>query len=103
MDKPDGMTSDVWFGHNTEDGYEIDYTVFEQVPPEPQEPDREPRPTAALPFLADWNVVPDQDSREPALRIDLDSLTVRHINGVEVRSDSYPVSRSRRVLDRADF
>jgi hypothetical protein len=99
---PEGMTTNVWIGHWTDDGYEIDYTVFEEVP----------APGAEAPAMHSEARIPDlpmdqlpegADTRVPTLRIDLDSVEVRHINAVEVRSQAYEVSRSRRTRDQSPF
>lgn len=93
---PKGMTSDVWFSHSTDDGYEIDYTVYESVDAQRDtaaEEDHDPNPF-------DFPVIggrADPDTRTPTLRINVDSLQVLHINGVQVQCDAHPVHRSRHV------
>jgi hypothetical protein len=91
---PHGMTSFVSFGIETEDDYEIDYSVYEQVPEE-SVPRRRPRPR----FVAQ-NQSSDQNERTPSLRIELDSLAVHHINAVEVRSEAHSVGRMRHTQGR---
>lgn len=100
---PEGMTTSVWFGHQTEDDYEIDYTVFEEVPAPVAEPVRAPRPRVGLPDFMDEHPPADPDARVPALRIDLDSVEVRHIEAVDVRGAPYEVSRSRHERGRERF
>ncbi len=98
---PEGMTTDVWFGHQTDEGYEIDYTVFEEVPapaaPAPQQP------RIGLLDIMDDDPPTDPDVRTPTLRIDLNSVEVRHIKAVEVHSDPHEVTRSRQVQDQRHF
>lgn len=85
---PQGMTSDVSFGYHTEDGYEIDYSVYEQ---EHERTAQAPPPQRSAPASQS----PGEDDRTPSLRIDLDTLTVHHVNAVEVRSESHTVGRTR--------
>lgn len=98
---PDGMTTDVWFGYETDEGDEIDYTVLELVPAAAVHAPQ-PRPGIGIPDFMD-DVPTDSDSRTPTLRIDLGSVEVRHINAVEVRSESYEVTRSRHERGETAF
>ena len=91
--KPKDVATDVWFGYHAEDGEEIDYTVFELVPvPTPLEPEARQH-GGGIGFLDD--PPGDPDTRRLALRIDMTSVHVRHIQAVQVRSESHRVSRSR--------
>lgn len=99
---PEGMTTTVWFGHQTEDDYEIDYTVFEEVPA-PVAPAPAPPPMVRLPNFM-WDDPPtDPDARAPALRIALDSIEVRHIEAVTLCGEPHKVSRSQHERGRERF
>lgn len=99
---PEGMTTNVWFGHHTDEGDEVDYTVFELVPPPAQAPVQQQ--VSRLPTLFGEEDPPiDQDTRMPTLRINIDNMHVLHIHAVQVRSESYPVSRSRHERNRQHF
>lgn len=99
---PEGMTADVWFGHQTEDGYEIDYTVWEEVPA-PVAPPPQQTLSGRSPLLMNDDPPADPDSRAPTLRINLESLQVLHIEAVQVRGESHSVSRSQHVRGQRDF
>ena len=90
--------------HSTEEGPEIDYTVWEEVPP----------PAKATPKTSnsDWDPVwstaqniHKADLRDPALKLDTDSLAVHHIKGVVFETERHEVTRKRSVLSdqRSDF
>lgn len=96
---PVGMTTDVWFGHQTDDDYEVDYTVFEQVAAPPAQTQPRRRAARLNTFFDDDDLPVDPDARTPTLRINIDSVHVLHIDAVQVRGESYPVSRSRRERD----
>jgi hypothetical protein len=95
----EGMTLDVSTGSHSEDGFEVDYTIFEEVP-ETVRPARRP-PRSALPSGRDGT--PGSDERTPTLRIDPDSLVVHHIRAVEVGSDPHKVNRFRHAKGKPDF
>jgi len=99
---PEGMTTDVWIGHQAEDGYEIDYTVFEEVPT-PIAPAAPSRPVGRLHDFTSADAPENLDTRAPTLRIDLDSVEVRHIEAVEVRNEVHEVSRSRHTRGQSSF
>lgn len=80
-----------------DEGWEADYVVWEKVPP--------PKPKADD-GIAGWpNVAAllsvakspsDSDYREPALRIDMDSIRVHVVRRVEFDTVEHPVHRHRR-------
>lgn len=99
---PNGMTTDVWLGYGTDEGDEIDYTVFELVPA-PVFDAPQPRPEIRVADFIGDDPPTDPDSRPPTLRIDLGSVEVRHIRAVEVRGEAHVVSRTRHERDHAPF
>jgi hypothetical protein len=77
------------------DGVHTNFSVIEWVPPEEKKPDPLPGwPDFAGIRISPW-IEPDLDSREPALRVDMKSLTVHRINKVEYDTTEYDVSRNR--------
>lgn len=64
------------------EGSEIEYSVCEEIPTQRKRVD-----------ISINNVVYDPDSRVPVLQIDLDSIQVHIIKGVEYTASKYPVSR----------
>jgi hypothetical protein len=87
----------VNLGNWSDEGWEIDYSVLEEVPPasEPQQPGHDEGIFATL--LRDpaepsrW----DDDFREAALEVEGDSVTVHHVDSVKINSTSYSVRRFR--------
>lgn len=81
---------------STEDGPEPDYTVWEEVPPATE-------PLNDKPAEDDWFGIrphelrfdPDADEREPFLRVNKESLVVRHVKGVTFDTEDYSVRRHR--------
>jgi hypothetical protein len=73
--------------HHTEDGPEIDYWVFEEVPPEvPSLPSE----AHDFPFMSEPLDAPhrDFDERAPTLKLDIPSLTVHHVSGINFQTDA---------------
>jgi hypothetical protein len=93
LDLPKGMGIWASLGHDTEDGPDVDYRVFEEVPPEAT-PGRSE--TDDFSFLSEpLNRSEDLDERKPTLKLDISSLRVYHINGIDFQTQSYSVSRHR--------
>jgi hypothetical protein len=94
LDIPKGTEIGASLYHETEDGSEVDYWVFEEVPP------KEPPSTSEIDDLS-FSPAPfteprsDSDDREDTLKLDASKLTVHHINGVNFDSVEYPVVRHR--------
>lgn len=77
------------------DGEDIDYSVIEWLPPEER---KMAAPSPGWPDFAaihgnPW-IEPDVDSREPALRVDMKSLRVHHVDRVKYDTTDYRVSRN---------
>lgn len=82
-------------GYGTEDGWEIDYGVIEEVP----------KPKAPVPndnnSFVGFVLQPykpsraDDDLREGALLVDAGSIEVHHVEWVKVNSTRFSVSRRR--------
>lgn len=95
MDIPDGTTIDAHSVHQTEDGWETDYWVWEEVPPaEPEEPAEE---TDFGPSFVQRSLVlaGDYDPRETTLRLDMESLTIHHIRAATYATAPHSVRRHR--------
>jgi hypothetical protein len=81
---------------STEDGPEPDYTVWEEVPPATE-------PLDDKPVEDDWfgirphemRLDPDADGREPFLKVNKETLVVRHVKGVTFDTEDYSVRRHR--------
>ena len=95
LDLPNGMEIEARTGYTDEDGWYTDYCVWEtlyETPDSTTNPSR-PRPQYRS-SQAQWDY---WDRREPALRIDVDSLQVHEVERVKVSAQVHPVSRSRRL------
>lgn len=92
---PPGTEINGWLGHSGEDGWEVDYSVSEQVPPDNQK--KEPLPTDFDPFFGDLRVamIDDDSGREVTLRVDPESLRVHSVQAVSFSTNDESVSRRR--------
>lgn len=106
LELPEGTELSVNKYWSTEDGDEPDYTVYEEVPPEPEAiDDAKPADDFGLDHFAALRphalvFDPSADGREPHLRIAKDSLVVRHVKGVSFSTDDFDVRRHR--MERRD-
>ncbi|MBG6119345.1 MULTISPECIES: RES family NAD+ phosphorylase [unclassified Sphingobium] len=98
---PEDVKVSVHQFQTSDDGPEPDYTVMEEVPPA-AEPPAEPEPDTdfALGSMTDFRPEmfrydPNADEREPYLRVNRDTLIVRHVTGVTFDTTDYPVHRHR--------
>jgi hypothetical protein len=80
---------------STEEGPEIDYSVWEEVPPSPAPAEIEADPYASLPVFRPASSSRDRDVRENTLRLHVDSIEVHHVSSVSFVTQAYPVSRHR--------
>lgn len=97
MPLPDGTKVTAHTGHDSEDGWEIDYYVSEEVPrPETPEPPKKDGGLLSFLSLPGEDYRPGGDFREAALRIDASSVEVHHVAWVKVNSTRFGVTRHRR-------
>ncbi|AJW98474.1 RES domain protein [Burkholderia gladioli] len=104
IELPKGAEIDVHTGYGTEDGWEIDYGVSEVVPKAklPGQKDAMDSLTGSVPHLG-LSYGGDDDYRETALRVDLASVEVHHVNSVKVYSTRFAVSRHRLEKREPEF
>jgi hypothetical protein len=84
-----------------EDGIRPDYWVAVTVPPK-----KEKVKKAGPDWLPDiFSKYPDPrlDSREPALRIELPSLKVKHVESVKFESDDFSITRNEYEMSKAEL
>lgn len=100
LDIPKGTDISAYSHNYTEEGQETVYSVHEETPPTPKkadvpldsEPDiNDPILFAPLQFDDEMNF----DNREATLKLDVTTLEVRYVKGVEFDTDTYEVSRHR--------
>ncbi|MCY4381807.1 MAG: RES family NAD+ phosphorylase [Nitrospinae bacterium] len=93
-----GTEIDVQFGHQTEEGWETDYWVSEEIPPskpeDSNEIDDDVIDFARMTSHALSNVN-DDDLRKTTLRLDLESLAVHHVEGARYETEAHSVTRHR--------
>ena len=99
---PGDTTIDVSLGRRTEDGWERDYTVTEEILKKADE-SPPPPPASWPPNFADLFVPPpppdpaewERDARFPTLRIDLKSIEVHVVEAVKFNTTPHLVHRYR--------
>ena len=86
------------------EGLDTNYSVIEWLPPDEQ---KKPDPAPGWPDFAGLRVQPwiepDPDSREPALRVDMQSLVVHQVDKVNYDTTEFDVSRYRYETRDVDF
>jgi hypothetical protein len=94
LDIPKGVEISAHLSHETEDGPEVDYWVFEEVPPAVPSP---PAEAHDLPFMSEPLQAShrDFDERPPTLKLDVPSLTVHHVSGIKFHTEAHSVHRHR--------
>lgn len=93
---PKGAEVEASSGYDTEDGWEVDYSVIEWVPPPPDAPPPEYKDDPLrVPYRADLHMPWNADHRESTLRVDPASVEVHEVNWVQVQCTAFKVSRQR--------
>jgi len=99
LDTPDGTEMRASTGHMGEDGWETDYSVIEEVPPQKTAAESGQRGASLFDFASFIRPAPsDQynyDDREPALRIITDSIEVHIVRRVQFETEAHVVTRHR--------
>ena len=87
---------------STEDGYEVDYTVWEKIPERPKTKKKTKNAGGAelAAILEGPPVDLLADIRTPTLKLDSTSVQVHHVAGVAFTIKSHPVSRHRIEIPR---
>lgn len=102
MQFPRGTKVAARTGYGTDEGWEVDYGVSEEVPKA-----KSPAPPESQNDILSFTPQPyepyrtDGDFREAALRVDASSVEVHHIEWVKVNSTRFAVSRHRH--DKKDW
>lgn len=102
LDIPEGTEIEASTGYTSEDGWEVDYSVNERVPPNLPEDmeDKHDLPNLAALARGGWTR-DDSDLREGTLQIDLTSIKVHVVRRVQVEGDEHVVSRRR--VEKRDY
>jgi hypothetical protein len=95
MEFPEGTRIDVNDGYETEDGWEVDYSVYEKTPPAKIQ-NFVANPARQLTGDFDsQHVIPDADPREATLAVDPHSVEVHVVEAVIFRTTRNSVRRHR--------
>jgi hypothetical protein len=93
LEIPKGREVSATLYHWTDDGPETNYWVSEEVPRASSESSPEP---FDAPFLSRLHPLAiDDDDRDFTLKLDVKTLEVQHVSGINFTTESYPVSRHR--------
>lgn len=98
IDFPAGTEVNVSLGSMGEDGWEVDYSITEWVPPKKDETEQRPQlPSSVHSDLYDLNDIEVLDDlncgiREKTLKIDLKTLKVHAVKAVDFTTDEHSVS-----------
>ena len=97
IDLPLGTEISANTGFMGEDGWEIDYSVIEEVlpPVEIVVDQKETKPPLFMPLIREAAEQYDSDGREPALSVVLDSVKVHKIRSVRFEAGEFGVTRHR--------
>jgi len=100
LDIPKGTEISVYSHNYTEEGPETVYSVHEETPPVTKQSDVSfnSEPDINNPILLapiHWDHEFNSDDREVTLQLDIKTLEVRYVKGVEFNTDKYEVSRHR--------
>ncbi len=98
LEFPDGTEIKASTGQMGEDGWEVDYSVIEQVPPKEvsgKEDDRHLQRSDFDHLAFRHPALDDYDSRAPTLKIDLGSIKIHVVRRVQFECDEHNVSRHR--------
>jgi len=95
LEIPDGTRITAQLENMTEDGPEIDYWVWEEIPKKGKKKKAATRKAAA--HRLDWTPIArlNEDDRELTLKIDVESIQVHHISGICFETDDFKVKRHR--------
>lgn len=93
MDLPDGTEITSQLETMTEDGPEVDYCIWEKIPKRRNRKKRTGNDNVGLTRVCSARA--QEEVREPALRIDPESLEVHHITGITFAMDDHSVRRHR--------
>lgn len=94
---PEGTEIEANTGYTSEDGWEVDYSVSEQVPPKnsPRAPDGEGKWPDLAVLVSGSQSADDADLRAVTMHVDLKSVKVHLVRSVQFQCDAHEVRRHR--------
>ena len=105
MELPAGTEIEAQPGHTSEDGWEVDYSVSERVPPETPAKEKGEGAHFFDPVEFTKGAYSDReaDYRDATLRIDLETVKVHVIRKVQFQTDDFDVRRHRSTKRESEF
>lgn len=105
LDIPEGTEIEAHTGYMSEDGWEIDYWVWEKCPPKnSKSKENQEEKVLYLPaFISNEVHTHDSDLRDITLRIDIECVSIHVVRGVQFLYDSHEVRRHRWEKSDVDF
>lgn len=96
IELPKGTVLNSTLGYMTEDGWEVDYTVIEEVPPNKGNPEKLQPPFFTLPTGFEVDLYrSNRDARPFTLKVDLESVRVHIVEAVQFKTSEHSVRRHR--------
>ena len=98
IELPAGTKISADLGHMTDEGFDTDYFVWEEVPKPTSNAEEESTPGLIFepPVHATLNEFSDYDDRPETLQLDLESVAVHHVAAVKHTTRGHAVRRYRR-------
>ncbi len=103
IELPEGTEVKASLRQIYEDDAEIEYSVVEEVPSQEKSEKNRRSYVSQSTRTNSGGAIPDFDSREPTLQIDLNSVRVHQIETVKFGTSEYPVNRHRWEKIDPDF
>jgi hypothetical protein len=103
IELPGGTEISSSLGNMTEDGWEDDYTVIEEIPLKRDKAVMKQSPWIKLPTGDVYNWSPQNlDTRPLTLKVDLESVRVHQVDAVQFETTDYVVRRHRWERRKSD-
>ncbi|MDX2275665.1 MAG: RES domain-containing protein [Hyphomonadaceae bacterium] len=93
IERPQGTEFRVNDGYPDEEDYVRQYTVWEDRPAAEEKKQDDDFFGVDFSRILERQTHADRDARPPTLRIDVDSVVVHEVEAVEIKTQSYPVTR----------
>lgn len=95
-----GAKIEASLGSQPDEGPDIDYHVWEEVPVSKTE---QPSSPNGFSQITEYELRGDHDSRDPMLHLNMESLEVHHVTAACYSTTSHPVRRHRSTEQQPEF
>jgi hypothetical protein len=104
IELPAGTEIRCSLGNESEDGWEADFTVYEEVPPKKKEPERQ-QPSYSDSFITFEEGMRRSrlDAHPSTLKVDLESVRVHIVEAVQFKTQEHEVRRHRLEKRKPEF